>query len=205
MRNVERPRPLKSKSGLDRNKYCAFHDQNGHTTDDCWDLRDAIEKHVREGKLKQYIIRTQGKKNSKRRQRSWSRSRSPNREDMKDQEQDRPSKDKKVEDKDEEFQEAEFECNVINEALGGGGDTTNARRKHLKEVMSLRDRPTFKGKASNPAPPRLFFTQEDLEMVVPGHNDGLVITGVLVKCQVKRIFIDHGSSADIIFGTLSKG
>ncbi|XP_061351086.1 uncharacterized protein LOC133296153 [Gastrolobium bilobum] len=38
MCNVERSRPLKSKSGLDRNKYCAFHDQNGHITDDCWDL-----------------------------------------------------------------------------------------------------------------------------------------------------------------------
>ncbi|XP_061372944.1 uncharacterized protein LOC133315354 [Gastrolobium bilobum] len=76
MRNVERPRPLKAKSGIDRNKYCAFHDQNGHITDDCWDLRDAIEEHVRDGKLKQYIIRTQGKKNNKRRQRSRSRSRS---------------------------------------------------------------------------------------------------------------------------------
>ncbi|XP_061362805.1 uncharacterized protein LOC133306495 [Gastrolobium bilobum] len=72
MRNVERPRPLKANSGLDRNKYCAFHDQNGHITDDYWDLRDAIEKHIREGKLKQYIIRTQGKKNNKRRQRSRS-------------------------------------------------------------------------------------------------------------------------------------
>ncbi|XP_061354174.1 uncharacterized protein LOC133298826 [Gastrolobium bilobum] len=72
IRNVERPRHLKAKSGLDINKYCVFHDQNGHITDDCWDLRDAIEKHIREGKLKQYIIRTQGKKNSKRRQRSRS-------------------------------------------------------------------------------------------------------------------------------------
>ncbi|XP_061360143.1 uncharacterized protein LOC133304173 [Gastrolobium bilobum] len=62
MRNVERPRPLKAKSGLDRNKYCAFHDQNGHITDDCWDLRDAIEKHIREGKLKQYIIRIRARR-----------------------------------------------------------------------------------------------------------------------------------------------
>ncbi|XP_061353576.1 uncharacterized protein LOC133298324 [Gastrolobium bilobum] len=64
--------------------------------------------------------------------------------------------------------------------------------------MSVRDRPTFKEKDSKPAPPRLFFTQEELAMVVPGHTDGLVITGVLVNCRVKRIFIDHGSSADII-------
>ncbi|XP_061339551.1 uncharacterized protein LOC133286183 [Gastrolobium bilobum] len=152
MRNVERPRPLKAKSRLDKNKYCVFHDQNGHITDDCWDLRGAIEKHVREGRLKQYIIRTQGKKNNKRRQRSRSRSRSPKREHRKDQRQDRPAKGKEVDDKDEAFPEAEFECNVISGALGGGGDSANARRKYLKEVMSVRDRPTFKGKASNPAP-----------------------------------------------------
>ncbi|XP_061348370.1 uncharacterized protein LOC133293782 [Gastrolobium bilobum] len=199
MHNVERPRPLKSKGGLDRNKYCAFHDQNGHTTHDCWDLQDAIEKHIREGKLKQYIIRTQGKKNGKQRQRNRSRSHSPKGEERKDQEQDRPPKGKKVKDKEEEFQEAEFECNVINGALGGGGDTANSRRKYLKEVMTVRDRPTFKERAKNPAPPRLFFTEEDLEMVIPGHTDGLVITGVLVNWCVKRIFLDHGSSPDILF------
>ncbi|XP_061368664.1 uncharacterized protein LOC133311612 [Gastrolobium bilobum] len=65
--------------------------------------------------------------------------------------------------------------------------------------MSIRDRPTFKGRASNPVPPRLFLTQEDLEMIVPGHTDDLVVTGVLVNCRVKRIFVDHGSSADILF------
>ncbi|XP_061343642.1 uncharacterized protein LOC133289669 [Gastrolobium bilobum] len=144
------------------------------------------------------MIRTQGKKNNKRRQRSWSRSRSPKRDDRKDQKQDRPAKGKEVEDKNEYFQEAEFECNVISGALGGGGDKANARIKYLNEVMSVRDRPTFKGKASNPAPPRLFFTLKELAIVVPGHIYGLVITGVLVNCRVKRIFIDHGSSADII-------
>ncbi|XP_061357139.1 uncharacterized protein LOC133301520 [Gastrolobium bilobum] len=138
----------------------------------------------------------EGKKNNKRKQRS--RSRSPKREDRKDQRQDRPAKGKKVDEKDEALPESEFECNVISGALGGGGDSANARRKYLKEVISVRDVPTFKGKDNKPAPLILFFTQEELAMVVPGHTDGLVITGVLVNCRVKRIFIDHGSSADII-------
>ncbi|KAI9088437.1 hypothetical protein K1719_029886 [Acacia pycnantha] len=46
--------------------------------------------------------------------------------------------------------------------------------------------------------PQLMFTKEDLADVLPGHQDGLVITGTLVNCRVKRIFIDSGSSADII-------
>ncbi|XP_061357324.1 uncharacterized protein LOC133301678, partial [Gastrolobium bilobum] len=199
MRNVERARPIKNKGSLDKNKYCAFHDQNGHRTDDCWDLRDAIEKNIRVGNLKQYLIRTQGKKNGKRRQRSQSRSPSPKKDDRKDRSQYHPNKGKKAEDNDEEYQEAEYECNVISGALGGGGDTVSARRRYLKKVMSVRDKPTFKGRAGKPDLPKLFFTEEDLQKVVPSHTDGLVITGMLVNYRVKRIFINPGSSADILF------
>ncbi|XP_061375048.1 uncharacterized protein LOC133317223 [Gastrolobium bilobum] len=67
MKRVERPRPLQNQAGLDRTRYCAFHDGPGHTTDECWDLRDAIEKYIREGNLRQYLIRTQGWRNRKRR------------------------------------------------------------------------------------------------------------------------------------------
>ncbi|XP_061340959.1 uncharacterized protein LOC133287378 [Gastrolobium bilobum] len=66
MKKVERPRPIFDRGGLDKSKYCAFHDGPGHTTDQCWDLRDAVEKFVRDGRLRQYVIKTQGSKNNKR-------------------------------------------------------------------------------------------------------------------------------------------
>ncbi|KAI9122518.1 hypothetical protein K1719_006358 [Acacia pycnantha] len=44
----------------------------------------------------------------------------------------------------------------------------------------------------------LFFTSDGLRDVVPGHQDGLVITEIVVNCRVKRIFVDAGSSADIL-------
>ncbi|XP_061338150.1 uncharacterized protein LOC133285018 [Gastrolobium bilobum] len=49
MKKVDRPRPIFDRGGLDNSKYCAFHDGSGHTTDQCWDLRDAVEKFVRDG------------------------------------------------------------------------------------------------------------------------------------------------------------
>ncbi|XP_061341684.1 uncharacterized protein LOC133288006 [Gastrolobium bilobum] len=48
MKKVERPRPIFDRGGLDKSKYCAIHDGPGHTTDQCWDLRDAVEKFVRD-------------------------------------------------------------------------------------------------------------------------------------------------------------
>ncbi|XP_061365838.1 uncharacterized protein LOC133309116 [Gastrolobium bilobum] len=76
MKKVERPRPIFDRGGLDKSKYCAFHDGPGHTTDQCWDLRDAVEKFVRDGRLSQYMIKTQGSKNNKRKSGNRNRSKS---------------------------------------------------------------------------------------------------------------------------------
>ncbi|XP_061362505.1 uncharacterized protein LOC133306227 [Gastrolobium bilobum] len=190
MKRVDRPRPLLNQAGLDQSRYCAFHDGPGHTTEECWDLKDAIERYIREGKLRQYLIRTQGWKNNKKRK--GGRPMSPNREKkFKDE-----GRGKKPTKEDDKFVELEFECNVISGGFGGGGDTMNARRKYLREVLSIRERPKFKGEESEA--PQLFFTKAELEDVMPGHVDGLVITGTLVNCKVKKMFVDNSSCADII-------
>ncbi|XP_061362638.1 uncharacterized protein LOC133306348 [Gastrolobium bilobum] len=193
MKKVDRPRPIFDRGGLDKSKYCAFHDGPGHTTDQCWDLRDAVEKFVRDGRLRQYVIKTQGSKINKRKAGNRKRSRSPVPE-----KKNKDERDRKGDPNFDEFPEAEFDCNVISGALRGGGDTISARRKYLKEVLSIRDRPRFKEDSSKPYPPLLYFTKEDMHGVLPGHVDGLVIAGTLVNCQVKKIFVDAGSSADII-------
>ncbi|XP_061371995.1 uncharacterized protein LOC133314527 [Gastrolobium bilobum] len=189
MKKVERPRPLQNPAGLDHSRYCAFHDRSGHTTDECWDLKDAIERYVREGKLRQYLIRTQGWRNRKRR---GCQLMSP----TKDKKFRVEGRGKKPAREDDEFQEPKFKCNVISGAFGGGGDTMNARRKYLRVVLSIRE--CLKFKEEETESPLLYFTKKELEDVMPGHVDGLVITGTLVNCRVKKIFLDNGSCADII-------
>ncbi|XP_061367457.1 uncharacterized protein LOC133310537 [Gastrolobium bilobum] len=190
MKRVDRSRPLLNPVGLDQSRYCAFHDGPGHTTDECWDLRDAIEKYVKDEKLRQYLIRTQGWKNN--RKKRGGRPMSPPREKRHKEE----SRGKKPTREDDEFVEPEFECNVISGAFRGGGDTMNARRKYLREVLSIRERPKFK--EAKKEPPILYFPKKELEDVMPGRVDGLVITSTLVNCKVKKIFMDNGSCADII-------
>ncbi|XP_061365369.1 uncharacterized protein LOC133308706 [Gastrolobium bilobum] len=144
--------------GLDRPRYCTFHDGPGHTIDECWDLRDP-------GRRKK---------------------------------QTEDNKGKKAKSNSNEFLESEFECNVINRALGGRGESSSVRRKYLREVLSVREREKFKEDSSKPEPPLLYFTKEKLRDVVMGHEDGLIITNTLVNYCVKKIFVDPGSCADIL-------
>ena len=66
MKKVGKPKPIRSRPTTDRSKFCAFHDALCHTTDECYELQDAVEKFIREGKLGQYVIKTQGRRFGKR-------------------------------------------------------------------------------------------------------------------------------------------
>ncbi|XP_021812767.1 uncharacterized protein LOC110755795 [Prunus avium] len=45
--------------GRDTGKFCRYHQQNSHNTEDCISLRKIVERLIREGKLDQYIARPQ--------------------------------------------------------------------------------------------------------------------------------------------------
>ena len=40
-----------------RNKYCCFHRDYGHDTDECFDLKQQIENLIRQGKLRNFLGR----------------------------------------------------------------------------------------------------------------------------------------------------
>ena len=40
-----------------KNKYCRFHRDYGHNTDECYDLKQQIENLIRQGKLRHFIGR----------------------------------------------------------------------------------------------------------------------------------------------------
>ena len=50
------PRPLHSSPNVnDKNKYCRFHKDHGHNTEDCRDLKEQVEELIRKGKLQNYV------------------------------------------------------------------------------------------------------------------------------------------------------
>ena len=47
--------------------------------------------------------------------------------------------------------------------------------------------------------PEITFSNSDLEGVILGHDDLMIISAVIVNAEVKRVFVDQRSSVDIIF------
>ena len=51
------PRPLRSDATKrNQTKYCRFHRDRGHDTNDCWDLKDEIEALIRRGRIPEYKV-----------------------------------------------------------------------------------------------------------------------------------------------------
>ena len=54
--NLKWPKPLSSSSRKrDLKKYCRFHKDHGHYTDECRDLKEQIEELILRGKLQKFV------------------------------------------------------------------------------------------------------------------------------------------------------
>ncbi|XP_016207285.1 uncharacterized protein LOC107647750 [Arachis ipaensis] len=51
---LSNPRQLKDRTGGNKNLYCDYHKGYGHKTQDCFDLKDALEQAIRGGKLAEF-------------------------------------------------------------------------------------------------------------------------------------------------------
>ena len=50
------PRPLHSSPNVrDKKKYCRFHKDHGHYTEDCKNLKEQMEELIRKGKLQKFV------------------------------------------------------------------------------------------------------------------------------------------------------
>ncbi|KAL4393848.1 hypothetical protein AHAS_Ahas02G0093000 [Arachis hypogaea] len=112
--NTERlppPRPIKNKKGGSHNDYCEYHKIYGHSTNDCYDLKNVIEKLAREGRLDRYLIERSDSHGKRKR------------DDM-----DR---------RDPPPQTPERHIHMISGGFVGGGLTKSSRKRHLKRVYQV--------------------------------------------------------------------
>ncbi|KAL0290207.1 UNVERIFIED_CONTAM: hypothetical protein Sradi_7054500 [Sesamum radiatum] len=178
-------------------KFCGFHNDYGHTTEEYRHLKNEIERLIQNGYLQEYVC--------------WEKARGMG-----------PYQ-KREADKAKEIRVTSFERSPkggARQTSGSKGDNNDIPRKgvirmitegpsggdshyvqksqirgaydmFLKEIIeveAIEDTPYIQfGKAERFGPKT-------------SHNDALVITAVLTNYEVGRIFIDSGSSADILFG-----
>ncbi|XP_059663839.1 uncharacterized protein LOC132309562 [Cornus florida] len=158
-------------------KYCRFHRDHGHNTEDCFDLKNQIENLVRKGHLRKFTTRN-GKGSS-----------NPAREGR----DDRPPQHQPM-----------GEIKVISGGFAGGGETSSARRAHARRIRSfsgvnevgMTSPPTKLPRVKEPV---ITFSEEDDKGIHQPHDDPLVVSMVVANFTVRRILIDNGSSANILF------
>ena len=156
----------------DMTKYFDFYKDHGHRTDDCIQLKKEIEFLIRRGHLYRYVAPE-----------DWNRAPPP------------PPRQPAL----AQHQQPLGEINVISEGFAGGGESSSARKAHLR---SFKPGETLEVQAMFKLPRLdtiISFSNADLEGCQQPHDDPLVIRAVVANKMVHRVLIDNGSSADIIF------
>ncbi|XP_050259739.1 uncharacterized protein LOC126704771 [Quercus robur] len=161
-----------------QNKYCRFHRDHGHNTEDCRDLREQIEELIRKGKLQKYVKKGE-----------YSKFRDDN----------RTQHESFTRDDDHTSQPPRKVIGEINTITGGpssGGSFRSLRKAYHRQVNSVHTMPPSKYRRTYQD---MSFNEEDARGVKQPHNDPLVIVLNIEGFNTRRILVDNGSSADIIY------
>ncbi|XP_024630533.1 uncharacterized protein [Medicago truncatula] len=82
---------------------------------------------------------------------------------------------------------------TISGGFAGGGESNHSRKRYACQVMLLGD-----NHASEKIP-TISFSPEDFGQVIPHDDDPLVISLQLLNWEIKRVLVDTGSSADVLY------
>ncbi|XP_058185743.1 uncharacterized protein LOC131302968 [Rhododendron vialii] len=162
-----------------KDKYCKFHKDHGHNTNDCINLKQQIEDLIQRGRLQHFVTKKYQKQ--------------PRREDT--------SKEGRYGTIPRSGPNGEIK--VIHGGFAGRGESGNARKAHLRKLrteehleVNTVGRPSkFQKKEEIP----IIFSEEDIKGVQIPHYDPLVITNVMANYLTRRVLIDSGSSVDILY------
>ena len=178
------PTQMKSDpTARDNTKYCKFHRDYGHRTDDCTQLKREIEYLIRRGYLRRFISPENQPQNHAQNQAPAQQPLPPPRQ-MKTQ-----------------HQQPLGEIHVISGGFAGGGESSSARKAHLRNIRSAE---IGEIQAVSKLPrlnTSITFSDSNLEGCQHPHDDPLVVRVIVANKTVHRVLVDNGSSADIIFAS----
>ena len=165
----------------DNTRYCEFHRDYGHHTDDCIQLGKEIECLIRRGYLRCFIAPENQPQNQAQNQAQAQQPPPPPRQTT------------------TQHQQPLREIHVISGGFTGGGESSSARKAYL---CSIRSGEIAELQAVSKLPrldTSITFSDSDLEGCQHPHDDLLVIRAFVANKTVHRVLVDNGSSVDIIF------
>ncbi|XP_030964425.1 uncharacterized protein LOC115985645 [Quercus lobata] len=172
-------RPLHSSPNVcDKNKYCRFHKDHGHNTEDCRDLKEQIEELIRKGKLQKYV---------KKGEYSKFRDGNKNQHGSSSRDDDHPS---------QPPQDVIGEIKTITGGPFSGGSFKSLKKAYQRQVNSVHTIPPSKQRRTDRD---MSFNEGDARGVKQLHNDPSVIMLNIEGFNTKRILVDNSSSTNIIY------
>ncbi|XP_016173433.1 uncharacterized protein LOC107615936 [Arachis ipaensis] len=159
-----------------RSLYCDYHKGYGHKTQDCFDLKDALEQAIRDGKLAEFshLIREPRRRN-------------------RDHESEDGTRAAKRRQEPEENDHGLTIVNVVT-ARNAVPKSKSARKKDAK-VLAVSSSPARSTKKL----PSISFGPEDQWFDEVGESPPMVITAIVGTGLVKRILVDTGADSNIMF------
>ena len=155
-----------------QNLYCHYHQDHGHTIEDCRNLWDHLEQLVREGKLKQLLHHSSGRVGQARFEMCGDAS-------------------------------SRLPLGIINVIFATPRRTGSCPSRVLSVLRSPAEEHSKASKrARMDIPLILGFLDEDKVGTIQPHDDALVVTLRIGGYDVKRVMIDQGSAADIMYPDL---
>ena len=153
-----------------QNKYRHFHQNYGHDTSECYNLKQLIEALIKQGKLQRFI---KGGENL-----PWD-----------------PDPNWRVEERPRALL---GEIRVIVEGNTMAGSSKKARNTYLHMVQSVQisKRPLKATKVNNLT---IIFSEEDARCLYHPHDDALVISLSIADFNTRWVLVDNGSSANIFY------
>jgi len=198
------PQRVPTPPNADTTKHCQYHQNYGHTMEDCFALKDKIEELIQAGHLRRFVKREEGGFSSKEERKGRYEER-PQRTSRYQEMREEGTR-RRVEPEEDDEQDVREKplrgvINYISGGFAGGGATTSARKKYVRAIQSVN--------AVTVCPrrhmPPITFRDDDFQAIDPQHDDPMVISVEIKDFTVRKTLVDPGSSVDILYwGTFRK-
>lgn len=201
---VDLPGPMYDKDfgPKDMRKHCAYHDMDGHSTEDCKQLRDILERLAREGKLVEWIPREFYKASAWKydgvRGKRFKRT-TPYKDSYKGPRCPEQRMQNQVKGNTEPVEREPTP--TIHVISGGHRSVASERppRTNTKPYPSVFTVEAGFEKKRSRSEEAISFSEKDFQGITWPHDDPVVLKLKIGEHRVKRVLVDTGSSADILY------